>query len=383
MQLKQFPHIEDYVLFLNSRIDATGNPFAPWTVTRQSIFLNAFDKKFISDMSDIVDKMAFLVSLNAAKDTYTDKQANLILRIIGKYKSQLEKEGIEIPTHRNFRSTIRIVDRSTGLSLVNDKLHLRFPFQNMLIEQLRAVAKVAQGEVKWDIEARVWSFALTEYNVSWAVAFAEHNKIEVDEAVQELFAQIVEIENGPSQSIKLVVNENHQLEIENVPQSMLDYFASRNIDTTDIYAMVDCAGELCYEVSDDIKEVLTETDGKQFVELCTEQSVGSKQNFEAIVQWAIKVNRLPIVVYNPVYAKHDTSVEDKYFLPNEIQIIKSSGKTIDPTAKFVYTTTAIEADAHTIPVLVSYANLMHGKNKKSLLNAARKVVYHCETLPKT
>jgi hypothetical protein len=383
MPLKQFPYIEDYVLFLNSRIDATGNVFAPWAGSMQVFFLNAFDKKFISDMSDIVDKSAFLVSLNVAKDTYTDKQANLILRIIGKYKRQLEKEGIEIPTHRNFRSTIRIVDRSTGLSLVNGRLHARFPYQNMLIEQLRAISKVAQGNVKWDVEERVWSFALTEYNVSWTVAFAQHNNFAIDEEVQELFAQILEIENGLSQSIKLVVNDNHQLEIENVPQSMLEYMASKNVDTTDIYAMVDCAGELCYEVSDDIKEVLTETDGKQFVELCTQHEIGSKHNFEEVVKWAIKVNRLPIVVYNPIYAKHDTSVQDKYFLPSEIQIIKSSGKTIDPSAKLVYTTTAIEAEANSIPVLVSYANLMHGKTKKGMLSAARKVVYHCETLPTT
>lgn len=374
--MKKFQYIEDYIEFISGNVDVNGK--RSWNFHHKSpISLANYDVGFVTSASDAIQQGTAL----------TDRQAQLAEKIIATYARQLKKVGIDQPDQKLYKLGQRVVDRSVSLTRRGDLLLLRFPFNDRMINEVKSFANEAQGRAFWSKDDRSWCAALTEFNVSWMVAFATANHISVAPEVKELFDAILDCEQTPF-AIELKFSDDKKLYIDNAPESLREYIDA-NIGWDNAIALIDCAGPLGYTISKEISDIIKTQESEEFLKLCSGRSIdfastADKYTVGQVVQWAIAVNRLPIVVYNPNFLTPDTSLYEEYFDPSEICLVnlKSSAQPIDYSAKVIYTNRVLTDWEGRLPLLVSYANLMHSVGKKELMNKAEKIVYLCAPLPK-
>jgi hypothetical protein len=265
---------------------------------------------------------------------------------------------------------------------------LKFPYSEQMINTIKACGKDSQGVVKWNPDNKEWQFALTEYNLSWVWAFASINKMTVDASVQELFELMTECEQTPY-AIELRVDRNGA-EITNAPTSMREWIEA-NIGFNDLYKLVDYAGIMGYSIDQEITAQFEAAHGANFVKLCAAREINhsAADSIDEVMEWAKTVDRFPICVFNPNFTKINTASYAKHFQIDEIQILDmksaisdSEPFVLDPKVKLVYTNKVLPNWEGRMPLLITYANLMHGATKRAFMNKAEKVVYHCETLPR-
>ena len=373
-----FPDIEYYIEYIAGMRDKAGAP--SWFGGSPPIALATYDVSFVTSVSgQTMDGTAM-----------TDRQAALAERLIVKYEKQLRKLGVEQPGHKNYKHGIRTVDRSSSVTLHGDLMFLKFPFNEAMINSVKEFIKYAQGRVFWSKPDKAWCFGVTEYNVSWLVAYAQAAKIHVDAEVQELFDLIIEAEQQPPYAIELRLKDS-KFYIENAPESLQEYI-EQHIGFDNIYALVDGSGTLGYTVSKEITDAMSVDHNEVFMSLCSAKTIDlsplkNKYSISEVIEWAMAVDRLPIVVYNPNFLTPDLEEYLKYFEEDEIQIITLKNVAngvapVDYTKSVVYTNKVLDTWEGRMPLLISYANLMHSTQKKNFMNMAEKIVYYCEPLPK-
>jgi hypothetical protein len=374
--MKILPDIEHYLEFIGGAKDANGKTIS-WFCPTPVIQLASYDTKFIESINEQIQQQTPM----------SDRQAALAEKLIKNYERQLKKLGIAQPDHKKYRYGQRVVDRSSSLTLSKDEdvLRFKFPFDNKMINDIKLFLKDSQGKVAWNKDTKSWEFAVTEYNVSWVAAYAKMKSICLDKETQELFELITAAEREPYK-IELSV-ENGQCVISNAPDSMLEYI-EKNIDSTNLYEMVDNAGVLGYTVSDEIKEIFAQTHSPSFVKLCEQRTIEANPNdtdLTEILEWAKAVGRTPIMVYNPNYTRTTMDAYKNAFGEDQIQIVGTGDpvESVDFTKQLIYTNKILPLpEGMRFPLLITYANLMHGSTKRSLLTQSDKIVYYCETLPK-
>jgi hypothetical protein len=372
------PDIEAYLEFIGGWKDKNGKSITQF-FPKPILQLANYDVGFITSVSEQINNSVAL----------SDRQAGLTYKIIEKYERQLHKHGVDIPNHRNHRLGIRVVNRVSSAYIGDgNMICLKFPYSEQMINTIKACGKDSQGVVKWTPENKEWQFALTEYNLSWVHAFATSHKMTIDASVQELFDLMTECEQTPF-AIELRVDSNGAT-ITNIPTSMREWIDT-NIGFGDLYKLVDYAGVLGYTIDKEITSQFELAHGKDFVELCAGREINrlASASIDEVMEWAKIVNRFPICVFNPNFTKINTASYAKHFDMSEIKIIDMKEKisdsepfVLDPKIKLVYTNKVLPNWEGRMPLLITYANLMHGATKRSFMGKAEKVVYHCETLPR-
>ena len=372
-----FPFIEDYIEFLAGYRNAKNTPLSIWNLN-QVIQLANYDTSFVNSVAEQTMTLHTPMS---------DRQAGLAEKLIEKYERQLRKFQVEQPDHKNYRLGVRAIDRSSGLSLAEGKLHFKFAFDNALITKIKSFSRESHGAVMWDKELRVWTLALTEYNLSWVFATAQANNVSISAEVRELFDLILEAEKTPY-AIELRVKDG-QCYITNAPDSMVEYINAR-CGFSDLLGLLDLSGSMGFTVSEDILNAVSSKYGPKFIKLCSGQSIEfepNKYDVTDIISWAKAVNRFPMCVVNPNLAKLDLDIFKDHFEESEIYCVPNNidlhaPLELPPGVKLVYSTKVLPTWQGRIPLLVSLANLMHGTAKRSFLQLADKVVYYCSALPR-
>lgn len=374
------PDIETYIEFIAGYRDKTGKQVAYWPDPK--LILASYDVGFVTTVASQTIEQGIAMS---------HKQAALSERLIEKYGKQLRRHGIEQPTYKIYRLGQREVTHINKVLIVDGMIHFKFPFNERIIADVKTFVKESQGKVRWSKEDKAWIIAITEFNVNWVVSYAYHHKIEVDPAVQEMYNLILETEKTPF-SIELCINDNKELYISNAPESLNEYII-KHVGFDNILTLVDMSGALGYKVSKEISDLMTSEYSEGFMKLCADKVIdfvptkNNNNTLEEIIEWAIRVDRLPICVYNPNFLKPDLTVYQKFFKDDEIQVLgmKETIKDtiiLDPKIKLVYTNKILAEWEDRMPLLITYANLLHGVTKKKFLDAAEKVVYYCERLPR-
>lgn len=378
-----FPDIESYIEYMAGFRDNSGTT-SYWSV-QQSISLASYDVSFVQSVAEQTLMKGIALSV---------KQATLAENLIKKYERQLKNFRVDQPNHRNYRHPLRDVVHIYNLSLEDNMLCFRFPFDNKLIAEIKDFAnKEAQGRVFWNKDKKAWIFSLTEFNVNWVVSYAHAHHIPVTSEAQALLDLIIEAEKTPFK-IELNVNAQNQFYIENAPSSLNDYITA-HIGFDNLVKLVDNSGVLGYTVNPEIHSAMTSEFGPSFMKLCSARNIDfvpnktDKHTISEIIEWAIAVDRLPICIYNPNFLIECKADYKKYFKDDEIALVDMhtsvTGQhtiTFEPKIKLVYTNKVLSKWEGRMPLLVTYANLMHGSSKREFLDKADKVVYFCETLPR-
>ena len=160
--MKQFPYVEDYLEVINGDRDpVTGKLHGLFDSTPPIINLARYDVNIVASMS----------SNTQTGHALTDRQAEIACKIILKYRKQLATHSISVDPVESpvFRIPLRTIDRRKLMTLVDNEICLKFPFETKLIDQVRDMTKDSQGHWRWSNASKEWRLGLTETNLVTAV----------------------------------------------------------------------------------------------------------------------------------------------------------------------------------------------------------------------
>lgn len=371
-----YPYVEDYLEVIAGKKSLPGavpvNTF--WTTYAPIINLARYDNSFLDNVTD--------QTMNGG--ALTDRQAELAVKLITKYRRQLNSHNIEVPdmTVPKFRRALRIVDRSKTAGIQDHKIYLKFPYDAKTIDVIRAMSKQSQGFMLFDRDAKIWNLALTEFNVNWVYEYAKQNDFVIDQNLNDCMQRILEVEKN-GYDICLTATGD-QLEITNAHASMKKYLDSRinNFGIDNLHTLIDYSSVLGYKVNADLVELTEQQVGGSALLLMTNREYDfnqSEDTVQRVVNYARMVNRYPIVVFNPT-ASQTKEEWTKHFDPTEIQTVENvKDVELDKNAKLIYSQKALRLNSK-IPLLVSYAGMMIGTDKQYMVSTAEKIFYTAKKL---
>ena len=341
------------------------------------INLARYDVQFLDSVTDAT-------SVGQALST---RQAELALKILLKYQRQLTAKGIDVTpleTAPRYRHALRVIDQTKSMMMVEDKIIIRFPYSEKLIQGMRDGAGQSQGAIKWDRDRKVWTSAATEFNVNWLVSYGEQHQFEIDPALTTRMQEILDCEKQ-DYKIELQRNADGRIEIANAPTSLLQYLET-DLAQQDLVKLVDQSKRHGYTVSIALEEELIQEYGVEFyLNLTTywRQLPLEQDKLKAVVDYARGVNSLPIYVYDPG-AKGTFDFYASMFAPGEAVEVGNVKNFTQPgpEVKLVWTHRPLKVE-WAIPTLISYIGLLIGGDKNYMLQHSNKVFFYCADVMKT
>lgn len=370
----KFTYVEEYLEVITGYRDAvTGKPTTIWKIQLAPIInLARYDVKVLESMTSHVTGGGAL----------TERQGELALKIVLKYQRQLAQKGVDVSavTSPQWRMPLRKMDYSRLLSLHNDTLIVKFPYNAELIENIRDFTKVSRGKCVFNKEAKVWEAGYTEYNLSWLHTWATTNNFDIAHDVNSAMQKILVTEKV-LYAIELYL-DGDRLNIRNAAQSLLDYI-NENIggfDLSNLIRLVDASSIFGYTIDPDLASAISKEYGARFYNLLSNKQIKinpdtfmASDDFKSIIDYADVVQRWPIIIYEP-----DLSGR----MLNKIKALRSEvwqnkqqkNPTIDQKFKYIHTTVPIR-NMNSIPLIISSAGLMFGGDKQLMLQRTEKVVF--------
>ena len=366
-----YPYVEDYLEYLGG-YEVGLAVWQPHSVNR--ISLARYDIAIVNSMA----------STTVFGTALTDKQAELAVKLVLKYRRQFAKMGIDVaPVEAPvFRMAPRKMDRTKAVWLDDDHIVVKFPYDNDLIKELQSFRETSQGRAWYDRDKKLWNLAITEYNVNWIIPWATSHGFEVDYHVQELFAQILECERQPFE-IKLV-QDNKGYKITNATDSLIEYIESRGgFGADNLVRLVDLAGLCGYEIDDAISLTALENYGMALRYIGGKHAVHlqpSPENLNMIFDYAEITDSYPICIYNPTLFEIDLS----RFEEEEIVRFDRNGKTKTSEyninlVKVVYAGKIPTTWDFPVPLMVTTFEMMFGGRKMDWTRRAEKIIYYGTT----
>jgi hypothetical protein len=373
--MKTYATVEDYLEVIAGIRD-------PVTLkTKSSNWFNDFEPivSLARYDTDVLNSMSTAANEGRA---LTEKQGELAVKIVLKYQRQLAAKSIDVgPMEKpTWRMPLRKLDYTRSIRIQDDQIVVQFPFNNELIEGLRDFKKESQGVSEWDKEAKVWRFALTEYNLVWLTTWAKQKQFECDNEVARLTALITKVEQTPY-AIQLQYN-NNELTISNCPESLYNYVVNNlgGFYSDNLSRLVDMSSVLGYTVSKEIADDIVKATNPRFYNLTVNREVkldpGTvNENLASVLDYADSTQRWPVVVYEP-----DMSGK----LLAQLRELRDSAVEVARTAKpndrywdtgFRYVHVVTPVINKKIPLLISSAGMMFGGDKSLMLQNSEKVVY--------
>lgn len=364
----KFNHVEDYIEIL-AGYDPGGNATL-FNTGKYTFSLARYDVQ-------IVDSMAASTLWNST--ALTDRQGELAIKLVIKYKRQFANQGVDIgPVEENptWRFPLRTIDRSLRIWREGDDLLAKFPYQSRWIEEFRKLKDTAQGRSLWDHDDKVWRLGITEYNVNWLVTWGELNKFNIDTEVLDLYTKVIAAENSRYE-IKLI-QQADRFEITNAANSLVNYVEDRlgGFGLDNLVKLVDNAGVLGYTIDPklDCPELLKLFGDDRVIHVpSTEEG-----SLDLIFDYAELTGRWPICIYNPGTTQ---TIDLSRFADDEVVRFDAAGRTKTSdynyyNLKIVYASKIPKGWAWPIPLMISTVEMMYGGARLEWVNSAEKIVHY-------
>lgn len=372
--MKKFSYVEEYLEVINGDRDpASGKIYGLFDSTSPIVSLARYDVQVLASMSAATQSGRAL----------TDRQAELAVKIILKYRKQLEKLDIDVSPVETpqYRLGIRTIDRRRLLYIEDDRVVLKFPYETKLIDDLRDLAKISQGAWAFDSGNRAWRLAITETNIVAAHGFAENHQFEIADEFKSYFQAIINCEQIPYE-IKLVESDSGFV-IENAANSLTqavnDYCG---FDRSNRDWLVDNSPIYGYTVDESIVTAISAEYSPRICNLMLAHESKFKPDSDStvlkdVVHYAETTGRYPIYVYEPdMSSRLYKNFVEQYFGPDDIycvQKLKSEESLVHK--KVIYFNKYTAGWNQPVPLLISGQGMMHGGEKSLLLQRAEKIVY--------
>lgn len=362
----KFTHVEDYIELL-AGYDPSTNTGVIFNSSKYQFSLARYDVNIVESMAN---------STVWSNQALTDKQGELAVKLVLKYRRQYANHGIDIsPVEENpvWRMPLRKIDRSQRIWIEDNNILVRFPYHQDWINELRTLKDSGQGRAMWDHEKKLWELGITEYNVNYLVNWAHGKTFEIDTQVQELYNKIISAEKTPYE-IKLVI-DNNKFDIINAESTLKDYIETHmgGFGLDNVIRLVDNAGVFGYTIDKNIKypELLDLFGPDREIHIPSTEP-GS---LDLIFDYAELTDRWPVCIYNPGTLKVDLSkFQDKDIVHFDIT---GKTKTCDYNyydVKVIYANKIPKNWNYKIPLMVSTVEMMYGGARLEWLNQAEKII---------
>lgn len=339
-----FTYVEDYVEFIGGHRDITGKHLGLFESIPSPINLARYDVQIVESFCNQV--------LFDCKP-YTDKQSELAVKIVTKYRKQLLQLAtpVALPESLNqFRLGIRTIDRTKSVTIDRGQFLVKFPYDTKLIDLIKKQIREGHGTAAFDGDTKAWRLALTESMLNWIMGVAPTNEFTISDEVTELYESMLVVEQQPYK-IELQVQAG-EFVITNAEDSLVDYINEHlgGFGIDNLLALADNSQVLGYTVAPKICAGLEEVYGPMWKLICNRYSTFKKSEVseDQLLEYAKLVNRLPVYVYETGIPKEDT--EDIVYL--------TRSKSLDIKPK----------------LLISTSSLMIGSKKESWRNNAEKII---------
>lgn len=367
-----YTHIEDYLEILAGY----DNNVMP-TVFQPKIY--ALPISLARYDITIVESMAAHTRFGGA---LTDKQAELAVRLVLKYRRQFAKLAIDVTPAENpqYRRPVRVVNRSKQIWLDDERIGVRFPYDLPMIKAIQEERNISQGSMRYNQEEKVWYLAITESNVNWAVTWGEINRFEIDPLVQNMFNLIMECEATPYE-IKLIRTTTGYA-ITNATASLIEYVNTKlgGFGPENGVALIDNSGVLGYAYDDTLtRPALLDIFGNR-------RDIHLPMTDDALAflfSYAELTNRYPVCIYDPTMSSVNIDLSTR-FAEDEIVRFDYRGKTKTcdyniNRVKVVYAHKIPTTWDYSIPLLISTVEMMYGGKRMEWINRAEKIAYCTNT----
>jgi hypothetical protein len=342
MQSATFKFVEDYIEYIGGFREPAGKSLVYFEAVPSPISLARYDVKIIQSLA---------IQTSEQNRAYTDKQAELAVKLIQKYERQLTNLKICLPDALdNFRYGIRQVDRTKSLAIKDDKLILKFPYDTKILPLVKQMSKDSDGYAKFEYDSKYWVLGLTEPNLNWSMALAQANQFVIDPTVQNLYNLLLDVEQTEYKIELFQIGD--QLKISNATDSLVEYIEQSlgGFSFSNLLKLIDYSSVLGYSVCESLQKIII-NDHKLFYPLLINRQVTLLQSdwsLDILEKYAELTDRLPIYVY-------DTKVNLKE--TDKIKILnKSAASDIAPK------------------LLVSTTPMMIGPKKQSWLANSEKII---------
>ena len=339
-----FTYVEDYIEFIGGHRNITGKHLGLFETTTSPISLARYDVQIVESFCNQV--------LFDCKP-YTDKQSELAVKIVSKYRKQLLQLStpVVLPESLNqFRLGIRTIDRTRSVTIEDGQFVVKFPYDTKLIDLVKKQLKEGQGSVLFDKDKKVWRLVQTESMLNWIMAVAPMNEFAISNEVTELYNAMVAVEQQ-SYAIELQVRDG-RLTVSNAEDSLIDYINEHlgGFDIDNLLTLADNSEVLGYTIDPDICTALESVYGPLWKLISNRYATFKKSEItmEYLIGYAKLVNRLPVYVYETGIPKADTA--------DIVYLTRSKSLDIKPK------------------LLVSMSSLMIGSKKESWRNNAEKIM---------
>jgi hypothetical protein len=373
--MKTYATVEDYLEVIAGIRD-------PVTLkTKSSNWFNDFEPivSLARYDTDVLNSMSTTANEGRA---LTEKQGELAVKIVLKYQRQLAAKSIDVSPMEKpvWRMPLRKLDYTRSIRIQDDQIVVQFPFNNELIEGMRDFKKESQGASEWDKEAKVWRFALTEYNLVWLTAWTEQKQFEFDEETKRLNSLIKEVEGVPY-AIELQLSDTKCV-ISNCPESLEKYVNEHlgGFELENLLKLVDSSAILGYTVNKEIANLIVAGSGPRFYNLVVNREVKLDpgtvdENLTSVLDYADAMQRWPVVVYEPdMSGKLLTQLKTlREGVVEVARTVKLNERYWDNGFKYVHVVAPVINQP--IPLLISSAGMIYGGDKNLMVQNAEKVVY--------
>lgn len=294
--MKKFYYLEDYIHFMDGQRDVNGQ-MAIFLPKSSPLRLANCDVQVIRDLSLQINQQL----------GFTDKQRDLVLHLIKKYARQLRKFGLDQPGKNiELKNGLRLIDRTQTLYYKDNKLILRFPFNQSIINTIRDYKEDSRGSIIWNKPEAHWEIAVTEHNLIWAVELTQKNNFDISKDVLYKYKKLKK-EQSKKYKIELDIVKD-KLVITNSNNELKEYVEKNlgGFHKDNLYQLIDYGGLLGYTISDNIKNDLKKMLSNEFIN-CLDTHYYFVQNkskvnkfLEDLINWMHLTDNDSIVFYDPL-----------------------------------------------------------------------------------
>jgi len=213
---------DDIEYCLKVAVGLISSPIAP-KFKNKPISLANYDVSFINNA---------VRSINNG-DGLSDRQRELSIKLVNKYVRQYGKIGIDVTAIVKtpvFSSPLRQVNRIRMLSLDDNKIIIRFPYNKTMINEFKSLAKKLRAiKAEWNKQTKQYEVDYNEYNLMQVYRWSLKHKFDHSKDLKLLVKECKNVEDNRHKYAIQFVIENKSSYLRNAPHTLQKWWDSNMI----------------------------------------------------------------------------------------------------------------------------------------------------------
>ena len=243
--------IEYCIEIMSGSMSPPKNPKGRHTGIGMYIKLARYDVNFVNNVSSYIHRSLGM----------TSRQRELAVKLTAKYRKQFRNLGVDvslITKNPEFRYEVRTVDRSKRFTVVDDLIHLYFPYNQDMIKEINTMLRenvlIHDTRSQWNQEDKRWEINNLEGNFIELYNWAVKNTFEFSPESKDYYTKLESVLQNPNKyNIYATAKDDNSLVLHNAPKELEEYW-QENIKSKTLIEQIKSCGLLAIDLD---KTVLT------------------------------------------------------------------------------------------------------------------------------